>query len=241
MLARVAAFAAVLVAAAPNPGPTTATFVFKSQLDTLGAALDSLATAVRADRASDAQREFRHARSAYKRAEALLAYYSPQDVIALEGPLEEGDDVSPRPYNTPGAFPMIEGAIFPQLPDSGRGAILARIHAMRERIAILQTFIATVEVDEVAIFDAARAEVARVSTLDIAGFDSDRQDDALLDAAAALDGIRATLAPPPDGESAAAAEARRQTDSALAAAAGYLRQHSAFEQMDRFTFVARYS
>jgi cytochrome c peroxidase len=229
MLALVAAFAAVLVAAAPNPGPTTATLVFKSQLDTLGAALDSLATAVRADRASDAQREFRHARSAYKRAEALLAYYSPQDVIALQGPLEEGEDVSPRPYNTPGAFPMIEGAIFPQLPDSGRGAILARIHAMRERIAILQTFIATVEVDEVAIFDAARAEVARVSTLDIAGFDSDRQDDALLDAAAALDGVRDFV--PPD----------TTVHRALRDAADYLRTHATFETMDRFAFVTRYS
>ena len=126
---------------------------------------------------------------------------------------------------------MIEGAIFPQLPGLGtRSDPRADSRDARAHFAILQNpFIATVEVDEVAIFDAARAEVARVSTLDIAGFDSDRQDDALLDAAAALDGVRDFV--PPD----------TAVHRALRDAADYLRTHATFETMDRFAFVTRYS
>ena len=223
--------------------PVPAQGVFERELDSLIVGLDQLAHDVRAGQTAAAQRAFRQSRTAYKRVEGLLAYYAPDAVTALEGPLdaEASEDVQPRPYNTPGGFPLVEEAIFPHLTDSATMVTLARIHAMRERVAILRSLTGTLVVEEAAVFDAARTEIARVSTLDIAGFDSDRQDDALLDAAAALDGVRATLAPPSEGESDVAAAARRQTDSTLRAAAGYLRQHSAFEQLDRFTFVASYS
>ena len=177
--------------------------VFEAQLDSLVAAFDTLTAGIDGGRTIDAQRAFRRTRTAYKRVEGLLAYYAPDVVTLLEGPLEtEGeDDLQPRPYNTPGAFPMIESAIFPRVVDSTRATLRARIHAMRERVAVLRSLTGTLEVEEAAVFDAARAEIARVSTLDIAGFDSDRQDDALLDAAAALDGVRATLVPPDTPES----------------------------------------
>jgi cytochrome c peroxidase len=225
----------LLSASAPGPGPSPATQVFAGQLDSLTVAIDSMASAVRGGRSDDAQRAFRRARTAYKRAEGLLAYYAPEDVIALQGPLEESDDVPTRPFNTPGAFPMVEEALFPQLVDTNRTVILARIHAMEERVTVLRSLITSVNVAEVDLFEAARAEIARVSTLDIAGFDSDREDDALLDAAAALDGVRETIVsmeePGP----------RRRVEDALRDAADYLRAHPTFETMDRFTFVTRYS
>jgi cytochrome c peroxidase len=217
--------------------------VFESQLDALLASFDTLARRVEMGQPAGAQSAFRRARTAYKRAEGMLGYYAPDAIIALEGPLEaEGeDDILPRPYNTPGAFPMIESLIFPRLADSARKTALARIHAMRERVGVLRSSTDVLDVEDVAIFDAARAELARVSTLDIAGFDSDRQDDALLDAAAALDGVRATLVSPDGGENESAAAARRRADSSLRLAASYLRRHRDFERMDRFAFLARYS
>jgi cytochrome c peroxidase len=217
--------------------------VFESQLDALLASFDMLAHRVELGQSIGAQNAFRRARTAYKRAEGMLGYYAPDAITALEGPLEAAgeDDILPRPYNTPGGFPMIESLIFPRLADSTRAVALARIHAIRERVAVLRSSTDVLNVDEAAVFDAARAEIARVSTLDLAGFDSDRQDDALLDAAAALDGVRATLMPPDEPESADAASRRRRADSALRLAAGYLRRHPMFERMDRFTFLARYS
>jgi cytochrome c peroxidase len=217
--------------------------VFESQLDTLLASFDTLAHRVKLGESLSAQRAFRRARTAYKRAEGMLGYYAPDAITTLEGPLEAAgeDDILPRPYNTPGAFPMIERLIFPRMVDSVRVTALARIHAIRERVAVIRSTTDVLDVDDAAVFDAARAEVARVSTLDLAGFDSDRQDDALLDAAAALDGVRATLVSPDEPESAEAAGSRRRADSALRLAAGYLRQHPVFEQLDRFTFLARYS
>ena len=217
--------------------------VFVSQLDALIASFDTLAHRVGLGQSVESQDAFRRARTAYKRAEGMLGYYAPDAVISLEGPLEaEGeDDVLPRPYNTPGGFPMIETAIFPQLVDSARATVLALIHAMRERVSVLRSLTDGLSVDDAAVFRSARAEIARVSTLDIAGFDSDRRDDALLDAAAALDGVRAVLAAPAGPESDDAALRRRRADSTLDAAAAYLRQHSNFEQMDRFVFLSRYS
>jgi cytochrome c peroxidase len=222
--------------------PMPATQLFQARLDSLIATFDTLARGVKAGRTIDAQRAFRRSRTAYKRVEGLVAYYTPEAIIALNGPLEgEDDELHPRPYNSPGAFPLVEAALFPKLADSGRATLLSRIHSMRERIVILRSLTGTLDVDQQTVFDAARAEIARVSTLDIAGFDSDRQDDALLDAAAALDGVRATLIPVAGPEAEAVTTAWRLADSALAAAASYLRRHSTFERMDRFSFIARYS
>lgn len=217
--------------------------VFESQLDTLLASFDTLAHRVKLGQSIGAQQAFRRARTAYKSAEGMLGYYAPDAITVLEGPLEAAgeDDILPRPYNTPGAFPMIESLLFPEMVDSVRAMALARIHAIRERVAVIRSTTDVLDVQDVAIFDAARAELARVSTLDLAGFDSDRQDDALLDAAAALDGVRATLVAPDEPEDAIAAGSRRQADSALRLAAGYLRDHPVFEQLDRLTFLARYS
>ena len=226
-----------------EPGPASATRVFETQLDSLVSALDTLAGRIGQRRAVGAQAAFRRSRTAYKRVEGLLAYYAPDAIVALEGPLEaEGaDDGLTRPYNTPGLFPMVEGALFPRMADSGLATVLARIHAMRERVAVIRSMTGTIEVDDAAVFEGGRVEIARVSTLDIAGFDSDRQDDALRDAAAALDGVRETLVAPVEPESAGVADARRRADGALRAAAEYLRAHAAFERMDRLTFLARYS
>jgi cytochrome c peroxidase len=217
--------------------------LFERQLDELLAGIDTLAGRIRAGRTAEAQQAFRRARTAYKRAEGLLAYYAPEAVTSLQGPLEtEGeDDVLPRPYNMPGAFPSVESALFPQLVDSARAGLLEQVRAMHERVAVVRSAIESVAIEEISVLDAARAEVARVSTLDIAGFDSDREDDALLDAAAALDGVRETIASVGGPESEAADVSRHRAAQALLDAAGYLRDHATFESMDRLTFVARYS
>jgi cytochrome c peroxidase len=227
----------------PPVESSPATHVFEAQLDSLLVAFDALTHGIEAGRTTDAQQAFRRTRTAYKHAEGLLAFYAPEMVTALEGPLEaEGGAEGPsRPYNMPGAFPAVENAIFPRLDDSARATALGQMRAMRERVAVLRSLTGTVQVEQAHVFDAARAEIARVSTLDIAGFDSDRQDDALLDAAAALDGVRETLVPPAEPESDRAADCRRTADSTLREAADYLRRHAAFERMDRLTFLARYS
>lgn len=229
--------AAVLIA----PPPTPATQVFEKQLDALITAVDSLSAAVRAGRTPAAQRAFRSARTAYKRAEGLLAYYAPDAVVRLQGPLEQPDDEPPQAFNRPGAFPAVEAAIFPKISAADRATTLGLIRSIHERATVLRSLTSSLTVDENDVYEAGRDEIARVSTLDVAGFDSDRQDDALLDAAAALDGVRETLIGPEGMEPLAAVRARERADSTLREAAAYLRHHSVFEQMDRFTFVSRYS
>jgi cytochrome c peroxidase len=228
---------------AGNPSWASLQVLFNTQLDSLLWAIDSLESRVRNGRTVAAQRAFRQARTAYKRVEGLLAYYAPATVTMLQGPLEsEGEgDIAPRPYNMPGAFPTVESALFPKLTPSSSTLALNRIRAMHERVAVLRSATESLDIDEAAVFDAGRAEIARVSTLDIAGFDSDREDDALLDAAAALDGVRSTLIPPDEPESDSAMVMRQKADAALKEAAGYLSGNPSFERMDRLTFIARYS
>jgi len=223
--------------------PAPARQVFQRQLDSLVAAIDTLSRRVEAGRPAAAQRAFRDARAAYKRVEGLLAFYAPAVIVTLEGPLEAdgGPEAEARPYNLPGLFPVVEGAIFPRYIASARRETLNRLRAMREPIVMLRSMSDDIDVDDAAVLEAGRAELARVSTLDIAGFDSDRQDDALLDAASALDGIRSTILALAPSDDDAAASAGRHADSSLGAAADYLRRHARFEQMDRLTFLARYS
>ena len=115
---------AVTIGGAASPGPqrSTATVVYEAQLDTLLAAFDTLTAAISAGSTPQAQRAFRHTRTAYKQAEGLIAFYAPEVVTAIEGPLEAEpeNELPPRPFNTPGAFVGVEGAIFPSLDDSLR-------------------------------------------------------------------------------------------------------------------------
>jgi cytochrome c peroxidase len=226
-----------------RPAPSPAQAVFTGQLDSLLGAFDTLAAKIAAGDERGAQEAFRRTRTTYKRSEGMLDLYASDAVTALEGPLEAeaSAESMPRPYNMPGLFPMVEEAIFPHVQDAEKELALSRIRAMQERIGILRSLFDRAEVRQVDVFDAARRQIARVSTLDIAGFDSDRQDDALLDAAASLDGVRATLVPVRDSESADAAAAYHRADEALRAAGDYLRQHATFETMDRLTFLSRYS
>ncbi|HZS62185.1 MAG TPA: cytochrome c peroxidase [Gemmatimonadaceae bacterium] len=239
-MSRIALGLAAAALIAPPP-PTPATQVFQKQLDALIAAVDSLSAAVQSGRTTAAQRAFRSARTAYKRSEGLLAFYAPDAVVRLQGPLEQSDDAPPRAFNSPGAFPAVEAAIFPKISAADRSRTLGLIRSIHERAVVLKSVTGSLAIDESDVYDAGRAEIARVSTLDIAGFDSDREDDALLDAAAALDGVRETLIGPEGMETLPAVTARQRADSALREAAAYLRHHPTFEQMDRFAFVSRYS
>src|SRR5579862_9494419 len=90
---------AALIASAPRRDPTPATRAFEQQLDAFSMALDSLSARVTAGPAPEAQAAFRRARTAYKRAEGLLAYFAPDVVVRIQGPLEESDDTPSRPFN----------------------------------------------------------------------------------------------------------------------------------------------
>src|SRR5215472_10756535 len=139
-MSRIALSLAAAVLFAP-PSTTPATQVFQKQLDALITAVDSLSAAVRTGRTAAAQRAFRSARTAYKRSEGLLAYYAPDAVVRLQGPLEQPDDAPPQAFNSPGAFPAVEAAIFPKISVADRATTLGLIRSIHERATVLRSLI----------------------------------------------------------------------------------------------------
>jgi cytochrome c peroxidase len=218
----------------------------ESQLDELVGSLDSLAAALGTDGHLHAERLFRAARVAYKRAECLLAAYSPPTVAALNGPAAEpDDDAPPPPLGAPAGFQQIEAALFH--PGASRdssvsvSSLRAIAVAMRDRARSFRSQTELVTVGEAALLDAVRAEVARVGTLGIAGVDINRPADIAVESAASLEGMVPLVTTVARAAGArASVQAWNATAVALRAAAAQLRADPEFQRVDRLAFIADY-
>ena len=217
-----------------------------AQLDQLAASLDTLSTALSANHRSEAQRAFRGARAAYKRSESLVAAYSPPTASLLNGPAAETDgDLPPPPLGAPAEFQQIEEALFQEVGSLGAAVSISALHTiadtMRTQTAAFRSLTPLVSVGDAALHDVLRSEVARISTLGLAGFDTDRPLDGSLESAAALDGAE-TLANAAALRSrgAPAEQAWKDAASALQAAAVQLRTDPGFVRTDRLAFIMRY-
>ena len=226
---------------------TVARLVFEEQLDTLARALDDLASALDRNSTGNAPQAFRHARLAYMRTESLLERYSPTTAHALNGPLDSDDgDAPPRPLGSPAAFRSIASTL-----RAGDDRTRATVVSSRDQLRQLRGQTRYLDVAELPVLEAARAELARVTTLGLAGVALDDPADAVREAAASLDGIRMIA------EAEAAVEAatdgwkgddprvpRREwlrVAATLRSASDYLRAHPIFETLDRLTFITRFA
>ena len=224
--------------------PTAIRRVFERDLDSLANHLARLDTALVASRLDDARTSYHASRSAFKRAEALLAFYSPTTVAVLNGPAEEESaDDAPQPLGRQGGFQTIEAALFPtddaspEFTDARRAAT-----NMRHVLASLRSATVLLDVSDTATLDAARLEMTRVTTLGLAGFDANLPDHSILEAADAIEGLRETLTQlrgrPGNARIVAA---RGAIDVALDSAVRALRAEPRFDQFDRLRFIAHYA
>jgi cytochrome c peroxidase len=222
---------------APEAVPTypamPARLVFEAQLDTLGTALDRLLNAV-SNPSANSRSAYRTARACYKRAETLLHAFGPTVASALNGPVPEDEDRPAGPLGAPAGFQIVESAVFGVGDSLGRDSLRATVRAMRDQVTGFRPFTVYLNIGDGALLDAARLELARVTTLSLAGFDSDLSRDGAVEAGSALEGLRALLGagnPSPE---------RAALDSLLAGAAAYLRAHPDFESLDRLEFITRF-
>ena len=91
------------------------------------------------------------------------------------------------------------------------------------------------------LIELARLEVARISTLGIAGFDAPITRASMREAADALDGVRALYASAAPVWWPSLRAERRAVDSTFVSAAAYLRAHSDFESFDRLAFIVAHA
>ena len=228
---------------------TVARLVFEKQLDTLARALDDLTGALDRSSRGNAPLAFRHARLAYMGAESLLELYSPTTAHALNGPLDTDDsDAPPRALGSPAAFRSIEPTLRAG-NDSARTTAHATVSSSRDQLRQLRGQTRYLDVAELAVLEAARAELARVTTLGLAGVALDDPADAVREAAASLDGMRliaeAEAEPGADEWRRDAARVPRSAwlhiAATLRSAGEYLRAHPDFETLDRLSFITRFA
>ena len=232
----------VVATCARGASTTTATSengqrFFAEQLTTLAGALahldTTLASSAKPDPAPDA---FRSARSTYKHVEALLMYYVPVQASAINGPRTEDDDDNPNAPLRSAAigFQVIEAALFDGsiTRDSARTEMVR----MRRVLESLRTITRANGVDRASMLDAAKLQLARTSTLGLAGFDADPSGAGIAEAAESMDGIRALLDVVDDSS-----EASRSVIQLLRATAEDLRANPDFATYDRLHFITAYA
>jgi cytochrome c peroxidase len=224
---------------------TPARLIFESQLDALDGALDTLGSSLDHGSPLATRRAFHHARLAYKRAESLLQLYSPTISHSLNGPLENDDgDAPPRTLGSPAGFQVILSSLG---DTAARASSRALAYSMRDEVRHLRTQTRYLDVAPLPVLESARTELARVTALGLAGFDLDDTHDAVREAAASLDGMRAVVeaeAASSDDQSRASGVSRdawHRIARTLRDASAYLRAHPDFEQLDRLTLIADYA
>lgn len=181
---------------------------------------------------------FRSSRMHYKWHEALVASAAPSMAGILNGPLPEDDDDPNQPIGAPAAFQRIEARIFSNdsMTTAHQAEIRADIASMKKTVRAVQELEPHFPLTQINVLEAFRTELARVSTLALAGMDSQESGDGVIESAHALDGMHAVA------EAVLADGARRELWRALAdtlnLAARQLRSDNDFVASNRLRFIA---
>ncbi len=216
--------------------------------DSLDASLVALASVLRSaspDSAGDAmvRAAFRRARAEYKRMEAIVEFYAPALAAAFNSRRQEVDDDDAPPPSSLAAqgFPALETMVWPRVQPAHRDSMVRIVERMRPLAARVRGLAPELVPTSAQLIEIARLELARVSTLGIAGFDAPLSGDAMVEAALALDGVRELFAEAGPGYWSALTLARRSFDTPLARAAKYLRDHPDFDSFNRLAFITQYA
>jgi cytochrome c peroxidase len=143
----------------------------------------------------------------------------------------EDDDPAPPVKSAPIGFQVIEGALFDQsMPmDSAR----VELRRMRQTLALLRGVSSTNPILPNAALDAAKQELARITTVGLAGIDADQSGDGIGESADAIDGVRELMAILLEHS-----PRRASTDWTFARAVSALRADPNFVTFNRLKFIA---
>jgi cytochrome c peroxidase len=186
---------------------------------------------------------FRHSRARYKLVEGATEFYAPALAAAFNSRRQEVDDDDAPPPSTLAAsgFPALESLLYPSLVPAHVDSARRIVDGMRPLARRLRTLVPALMPTEAQIIELARLEIARVSTLGIAGFDAPLTGDAMREGADALEGVRALYGIAGTGYWPSLSHERTSLDTALVAAATYLRAHPDFETFNRLAFISTYA
>jgi cytochrome c peroxidase len=211
-------------------------------LDSLEAAIARLSDAANAHRDEAAQRAFRQARAAYKRIEYRVGYEMPEAEVEVNGPpLPRVNEYGSDGVLPPTGLQVMEAALFPAPETKGDSVVGAQIRLLRPTLVRLRQQHTSGVDRDVWLFDALRQELARVSTLGLAGFDATVTGDGIRESAEALRGVREAAAAYEPGADDRARTQWAELDRRLGAAIMDLDEHPDFDRFDRLGFLVRHA
>jgi cytochrome c peroxidase len=212
--------------------------VWRASLDTLAlrvAQLDTSAASLGTDGGVDRARDaFVAARRAFKHVELGLEYYTPSTARAMNGPAlpEVEETEGPEAVYPPTGFQVIEEALYADDPVAEQKLLTQETGTLRQLVTRARTMFAAQQATDDRVWDAAKLEIARITSLGITGFDSPVAGHSLAEADAALEGVAQALAP-----YRTSAPAWVRLDSALGAARAALQVASDRETFDHVGFI----
>jgi cytochrome c peroxidase len=216
--------------------------IYISRIDSLDLALQALAALPSHPDSLAARGAFRRARAAYKRIEYLMEFTDPIRAAALNRPpipiVDEDDPTSVIP---PAGLQVVEAVVFPRLAPTFTTVVHSQVELMRRVLGFIRRDSSEAFQPQRMPFDAARSELARITTLGLAGFDATVSKDGLIESAQALRGVEEGLA--------TYQPALRQRDPggwealqrSLAEAIAHLETGASFDHFDRLDFLVRFA
>jgi cytochrome c peroxidase len=216
--------------------------IYIAGIDSLDLALQALAALPSHPDSLAARDSFRRARAAYKRIEYLVEFTDPIRAGFLNRPpipiVNEDDPTAVIP---PAGLQVVEAVVFPRPAPSFAKVVHSEVEQMRRVLGFIRRDSTDAFQSQRMTFDAARSELARITTLGLAGFDATVSKDGLVESAQAIRGVEEGLA--------VYQPAMRQVDPdgwdalhrSLAAAITHLEAGAEFDDFDRLDFLVRFA
>ena len=211
---------------------------YDDALQLLDADLVSLDGALAQGNRAAADSAFMRTRRDYKRIELFVEYYGGGLARELNGvALPKAEEEDPETPLAPVGLQMVEAALFTDGDSAAVAAARRYVPSMRIAVRALRGAGADTMPGDEYLFDALRHELARVSTIGLAGFDATLSGNGMRESADALDGIRDALRP-----YARFSDVTRfdSLEIAFTATALYLRDAADSAGVDRLELIARH-
>jgi cytochrome c peroxidase len=215
---------------------------YAAGIDSLDQALRALATLPPHPDLRSAQGAFRRARAAYKRIEYLIEFTDPIWAGALNRPsIPIVDEDDPMTVIPPAGLQVVEAALFPQPSPDFTKVVRSQVEEMRRVLGFIRVDSNEAFQSRRMLFDAARAELARITTLGLAGFDATQSKDGIGESAQALRGVAEGLALYEPAVRQGDPEGWETLHRSLGAAIAHLESAGEFDQFDRLDFLVRFA
>lgn len=204
---------------------------FKNQVLVLQQTLDrELQSAIAKRDPAATKKAFLQLRSEYKWIEYYIEYFFPSTAVMLNGAPIDEIELGENLVESPTGLQVMEELIYNDAFAENKAELLNEVKKMRLNLERVLRFNEQYTLTDAQLFDAARLEIFRITSLGISGFDTPAALQSIPEAGSALWGIKQLMSLYGDDE----------TNNLIEKAITYLSRNPDFNQFDRLAFITGY-